>query len=57
MFYECDGGFYKWMKLYVWKRVLKSVYDDVWSSFKDKFEFVGIYVAREVTKERIKILE
>ena len=57
VFHECDGGFYKRMKSHAWKRAPKSAHDDAWSSFKDKPELVGIYAAREVTKERIKILE
>ena len=57
VFHECDSGFYKRMKSHAWKRAPKSAHDDAWSSFKDKPELVAIYAAREVTKERIKVLE
>lgn len=57
VFHECDAGFVRRVKAQGGKRAPKSEHDDAWSTFKDRHELVSIYAAREVTKERIKVLE
>jgi len=57
VFHECDAGFVRRVKAQGGKRAPKSEHDDAWSTFKDRHELVAIYAAREVTKERIKVLE
>ena len=57
VFHECESGFYKRMKGQAAKKAPKSEHDAVWGSFKEKPELVSIYAAREVTRERIKVLK
>ena len=55
--HECDAAFSRRMKAQGGKRAPKSEHDDAWSTFTDRRELVSIYAAREVTAERIKVLE
>ncbi len=57
VFHECDAAFARRMKAQGGKRAPKSEHDDAWSTFTDRRELVSIYAAREVTAERIKVLE
>lgn len=56
VFHDCEPGFYKRMKAHAGKKAPKSEHEGTFGTFKEKPELVAIYAAREVTKERIKIL-